>query len=450
MISRLRAWRDSALESFWFLPLVMVGFSQWAVLALLGPGAEPSSWIAALGFPELAAMLADQAETAARQVSADRAADVLSLIAGGMISLISIVFSLSFVALTLTSQQLGPRVVDSWLRENATQGLLGLSLSAFFAALTGLLALTLGDDAGREAVFGAGLSSILGGFALIAAVVFATRMADAIRADVTVARLGDGFDAAVRQCCASPCEGPAQARAQALRDLAVGQGRDLRARRAGYLGGIALEGLADAAATEGMRIAVLARENEHLSEGRPVARAVGAQDEAALERMEAALDRALTLTARRRRTGLPDFEGDSLVEVALRALSPSLNDPFTAAACIDRAGRGIAEMARLGAPSRAAEREGVALAAAPDCGAGWLADRLLSALIRASDGQPLVQDRLAAALGDLRRAAREAQDRAALAASEALLDRLARMAGRLEDEADRAEIAALVAAARGA
>jgi len=39
---------------------------------------------------------------------------------------------LAFVALTLTSQQLGPRIIDFWLQANSTQWLLGPSLSAFF------------------------------------------------------------------------------------------------------------------------------------------------------------------------------------------------------------------------------------------------------------------------------------------------------------------------------
>jgi uncharacterized membrane protein len=43
---------------------------------------------------------------------------------------------------------------------------------------------------------------------------------------------------------------------------------------------------------------------------------------------------------------------DRLVEIAIRALSPSINDPFTALTCIDQLAAGLAQLAERGAPSR--------------------------------------------------------------------------------------------------
>ena len=46
-----------------------------------------------------------------------------------------------------------------------------------------------------------------------------------------------------------------------------------------------------------------------------------------------------------------EFTVDQLVEVAVRALSPGINDPFTAIACIDRLGEGLCRLAGRSMPS---------------------------------------------------------------------------------------------------
>lgn len=55
-----------------------------------------------------------------------------------------------------------------------------------------------------------------------------------------------------------------------------------------------------------------------------------------------------------RRTALQDlrFLIDELVEIAARALSPGVNDPFTANSCLDWLGAAMADLARRDLPSR--------------------------------------------------------------------------------------------------
>lgn len=440
MFDRLRSFSDTMLESFWFVPLVMVAVSQSVVIPLLVFGFDPGGWLIDLGLP----ILADSMTRASDGVSASGAGTVLSVIAGGMITLISIVFSLSFVALTLTSQQLGPRIIDYWLRANSTQALLGISLSAFFAALTGLLALSVTEQAGRAALLGVGVASLLGALALVSAVLFATRMSEAIRADVTVARLGDAFVEAVRESCVNPAAEEDLAAADELAALAEAQGRVIPARRAGYLSVVDLPGIEALTRKRNLRIAVLARENDYLLPGRPAALALGVRDEDESDVADA-LDACFRFTPRRRRTGMADFEGDALTEVALRALSPSLNDPFTAMACTDRIGEGCVALLAEGPPKRVRLDDGMAVVVAPGAGAAWLIPRLMHPIIQSAEGQPLALERLADRAGDLRRAARRPEERAAAAD---IIDRVARAARRLTDEADQALLHKAIEAAR--
>ena len=46
-----------------------------------------------------------------------------------------------------------------------------------------------------------------------------------------------------------------------------------------------------------------------------------------------------------------EFSFQQLVEIAVRALSPGINDPFTAIACVDRLGSGLCRLARCQMPS---------------------------------------------------------------------------------------------------
>jgi uncharacterized membrane protein len=46
-----------------------------------------------------------------------------------------------------------------------------------------------------------------------------------------------------------------------------------------------------------------------------------------------------------------EFPIDQLVEIALRALSPGINDPFTAIRCVDRLGAGLSRLAQKDFPS---------------------------------------------------------------------------------------------------
>ncbi len=431
MRTRLRGLLAAALESLWFVPLAMLAISQALVLPALLLGAEPSAGLAWLGLDDIAARVVELESG----YDADAARDLLTMVAGGMVTVISIVFSLSFVALTLTSQQIGPRIIDFWLQANVTQALLGLSLSAFFASLSGLLVLTQGDPGGAASLTAVAIASVLGSLTLVAVVLFATRMSEAIRADATVARVGDMFVSAVSSDAAERADAREHPEAEALEALARAEGRAIPAASAGYLASVDLDGLAEWARGHGLRLVLVARENDHLLPGAPLALALGMHDGAGTGGVEDALRARLALTPRRRRTGVADFEGDALSEIAMRALSPSLNDPFTAMACLDRILEGCMRLAHRGPPSRLRrEPGGEAILAAPGCGAAWLAPRLIHPIIEAGRDHAQVLETAARGLSALQAAATAPEDRDAAAR---LLARVGRAAEALRDPDDQ-------------
>src|ERR1700756_984313 len=74
--------------------------------------------------------------------SADAARQILTPIAAAVITVVTLVFSITIVALTLTSQQFGPRMLRNFIRDRGTQLTLGTFVATFVYAI-----LTLGSVA---------------------------------------------------------------------------------------------------------------------------------------------------------------------------------------------------------------------------------------------------------------------------------------------------------------
>ena len=133
-MSRLRAlwWRVSA--SLWFVPGMMV-----------------------LGATLLAVLLVDlddtfQLELAERWprlfgAGAEGAREMLSAIAGSMITVAGVVFSVTLVALSLASQQYSPRVLRSFMADRPTQAVLGVFVGVFAYCLVVLRTIRGGGGA---------------------------------------------------------------------------------------------------------------------------------------------------------------------------------------------------------------------------------------------------------------------------------------------------------------
>ena len=90
-----------------------------------------------------------------------------------------------------------------------------------------------------------------------------------------------------------------------------------------------------------------------------------------------------------------------LVEVALRALSPSLNDPFTAIAVLDRLGAALCSLAGRELPEGRVVRAGKAQVTRPATDYAGLLDAMFHTLRESGAGQPAVMIRLLEVLSEV-------------------------------------------------
>ncbi|MCG5502004.1 DUF2254 domain-containing protein, partial [Ectothiorhodospira lacustris] len=109
-------------SSFWFVPTVMATLA--VLLAPLGAAVDKpvTAWLALnLGWTF--------------KGGAEGASAVLGIIAGSMITIAGVVFSMTLVALSLTSSQLGSRLLRTFMRDTSTQVVLGTFIATFLYCL---------------------------------------------------------------------------------------------------------------------------------------------------------------------------------------------------------------------------------------------------------------------------------------------------------------------------
>jgi uncharacterized membrane protein len=267
----------------------------------------------------------------------DGAREVLSTIAGSMITVAGVSFSITIVALTLASQQFGPRILRNFLRDMGNQVVLGTFVSTFLYCL--LVLRTVRGLEGTEFVPHLAVTTgvVLATFSLGVLIYFIHHVSTSIQATRIIANVAGDLDRAIDDLF--PDKPGSEREASIPNDPAPTGPFDndapaVRARSAGYVQAIDYERLVRMAQEHKLVVRVEAtpgtfvREGGHLLiAGRPLP--VDGNDEQAFRS-------AFVIGSERADTQDITFFIDQLVELAVRALSPGINDPETARSCIDR------------------------------------------------------------------------------------------------------------------
>jgi uncharacterized membrane protein len=131
-----------------------------------------------------------------------------------------------------------------------------------------------------------------------------------------------------------------------------------------------------------------------------------------------------------------EFSVDQLVEIAARALSPGVNDPFTAITCIDRLGSALCRLAQREIPSaHRFDDDGRLRVVAPPVTFSRIADAAFDQIRRHGRPSAAIAIRLLDTIGVVAGAARRPEDRAALRRHAEMIVRGAREA--VPEEEDR-------------
>ena len=258
---------------------------------------------------------------------AARARGLLGAIASALLTFTGLVFSVTMLVLQLASSQLSPRVMRTFLQDRGNQVVLGVFVGTLVYAMLTRRAVRSPPDA-----FVPGLSIWVALLLLLGSVgafiYYIHHMANAIRATQVMDRVTGETRSAIA------ARYPDSIAEQVPIPLAPRSGptRLVRAGRSGSLEAIDIERLVRLADEGDARLEVVVPVGGWVAGGTPLVRvwADGAKP------ADGPLQDALSIVLERTVAGDPGFGIRQLVDIALRALSPGINDPTTAIQSIDR------------------------------------------------------------------------------------------------------------------
>lgn len=334
--TRLLGALDRLRASFWFLPSVMaagaVALSFAIVLLDLWLRIElrtEASWFVTFG-PE-------------------GARAILSTIAGSMITVAGLTFSITMLTLQLASSQFGPRLLRSFLRDRGNQVVLGTFISTFLYCLLVLRTVRGTQDASFVPHLAVAAGLLLAVASLAVLIFFIHHTAHAIRLETILADLAHETRATIERLYPQEVGQEPEAAPAALPDFDR-EGRSIEAASGGYVQIVDDAALMRLAREHGLVMRLDARPGDFVAASQPLLTAWPAS------RVDDGLDRDLAgaMVLGEERTTLQDldFSLGRFVEIAQRALSPGINDPATALYCIDRLGEALLLLARRDMPSR--------------------------------------------------------------------------------------------------
>ncbi|MGD9736115.1 MAG: DUF2254 domain-containing protein [Solirubrobacterales bacterium] len=349
MIASLRNWLPGSRQRLTSLvDSVRASFGALSALALaLG-------LIAGLGLPEIDGWL--QAKVPLFDFSTQEAArSMLETIATVMVSVAGIAFSVTIVAFTLATNQLSPRVLRSFRRDLVSQ----LTLAAFLGTFVYCLALlarlgsigSLGDQVPSISIAIAVLLALasLALFAVfvghIATMLQPSSVINSIAADARP-ELERPFPAGV----GGEPEDPEASQEVAERRMREAPGSAVECASEGYLVGVrGAEILAAACEARGL-VRQRCQIGDYLLPGQELAVA-WAPEKREAEALAARVAGCFETGRQRTLPQDPGFPIRQLADVALKGLSPGINDPTTAINAMEAITAGLIRLARSERPS---------------------------------------------------------------------------------------------------
>jgi uncharacterized membrane protein len=332
---------DSLHSSFWFVPTLMLVLALGLSFITIGiDQSAETNIIKQLGW--------------AYSLGPNGSRAILSAIAGSMMSVATTAFSITIVALQLASSQFGPRLLRNFMRDTGNQVVLGTFISTFVYCL--MVLRTINGVGENEFVphlavtVGIGLAIASIGVLIY----FIHHSAASIQVDQVIKKVGDDLDKTIDRLFPKQIGSGAsqQSAAESLANIPAdfdGLSRAIQAPKSGYIQAIDDDQLMQIATEHNLLLRVEQRPGRFVVKGSQLIRVF--PEEKLNKQLAAKIADTFVLGIQRTEQQDLEFSIDQLVEIAARALSPGINDPFTAIRCIDQLSAALCHLAQREIPS---------------------------------------------------------------------------------------------------
>jgi uncharacterized membrane protein len=421
-------------QSFWFVPsLITIGAAVLSQITLKLDETLPWHEYNGLGW--------------IYSGSGEGAGILLSAIVGSMITATSITFSMTLVALTLTASQYGPRLLQNFMRRPGSQIVLGTFLATFIFSLVVLRSIQINGEAAVVPHLSVTVAVSLALASVGVLIFFIHHIAKAIQADTIIGQVYADLLASIDRMFpeqigqGSATDGDHQP-ARTIPDEAslrryLREGVSVRSSSTGYLQAVDAEGLLELAMEHNLVILLHRRPGHFIIENQLIATLSSTHGDT----KEASLRVCDLLILGQERTSEQDVEFAilQLVEIAVRALSPGINDPHTAMRCLDWLSAALCRISerRLPNPQRY-DPQGNVRVIAERASLDGLVDVAFHQIRQASAGKPALLIRLLESLTSI---AAQVQERSMLEALQRHADMVMREGWRtVPEQHDRSDV----------
>jgi uncharacterized membrane protein len=349
----------------------------------------------------------------------DDARAILGAMLGAVSTVLALIFSVALLVLSMAVSNFGPRILYRFVRDAITQLTIGLFLASFVHTLLTFV-VTRGDTTSQfvpQLTIMWGVALVMLSFVLL--MVFSHRIAMSIQTQNVVARIVTDLDAALvqmgalwRQLGAGPRTAAAEAERDALVSRFEAEGGAVQARRTGFVQEIDVGRLLAAVVRSDGVVHLLYHPGQFVLEGAQFAQVLPA---ARASDLAPAVLRDVKIGTHRTLEQDVEFGIAQLVEIALRALSPAVNDTFTGLTCIDWLGDELRTFASMGEDVGIChDATGAARIVWPPLRFARLVKAAFDQIRQAAVGNPAVSIRLLQTLARLAEHIHEARFRGAL------------------------------------
>ncbi len=339
-MKKIKFFWNELIASFWFIPVLLIIFSFPLAIGLLF-------------LDGLIDVSRDGLQRFIFVNSADSARSILSTISGAMIGVAGTVFSVTLVVLTLASSQFGPRLIKNFMSVRLNQIVLGSFVSTYLYSLLILNAIKETDSISFIPAISIFVAIILAIVNIVLLVVFIHQIAISIQADKVISEIHGFISVQVNTLFPEKLGEEKVDDNHFQADNIKSRYKhiiSLKATKSGYLQYLDSDGLLDIMTSSDSLLELNVKPGDYLVENIEIGKIYQniKADEEIINRIRS------HFIIGKSRTSQQDFEFSihQMVEIAARALSPGVNDPYTAIACIDNLTASMSYLAQVKFPSK--------------------------------------------------------------------------------------------------
>ncbi len=324
----------------------------------------------------------------------DTAKSVLSTVASASITTLGLVYSLVLVVFTTAAGNIGPRLLQRFTGDATNQFTAGLFGGTFLFSLTVLHQ----TDESFVPSFSIACTFLLAGLSVLQLIYFVHTASINVTVDEEVAEISTqleiDIDALVYQEAVDQYNQEVPERNNT--------GSVVCAEKSGYVANLKIENLVQLGRDNNDFLTFLHGQGEFILKGQKLVRFNSVLSDEQLSEVSDTVHNSVRVSHSRSPDSDVEFSINLLIEIALRALSPGINDTYTAVTCVDRISSALASPVKNGLRDHVrADDDGVPRLLVPGLTLEDLINTAFHPLRRASSNNVLMTKHIVDALGRL-------------------------------------------------